>query len=64
VEAVIGGFHLKKAGDRTEKTIEWIRKTGVRRVYPSHCTMQPALGMFHRAFGHNEVMVGQVFSFQ
>lgn len=63
VEAVIGGFHLKKAGDRTEKTIEWIRKTGVRRVYPSHCTMQPALGMFHRAFGHNEVMVGQVFSF-
>jgi len=64
VEGVIGGFHLKDAGERTRKTIRWIRYAGIRRVYPSHCTMQPALGMFHEAFGHQEVLVGLEYAFQ
>jgi len=63
VEAVIGGFHLKNADHRTRKTIECIKQIGVRRVYPSHCTMGPALEMFHEAFGRNEVLVGQEFRF-
>jgi 7,8-dihydropterin-6-yl-methyl-4-(beta-D-ribofuranosyl)aminobenzene 5'-phosphate synthase len=63
VEAVIGGFHLKEAGHRTEKTIECIKEMGIGRVYPSHCTMGPALEMFHEAFGKNEVLVGQEIFF-
>lgn len=64
VEAVIGGFHLKDAGERTRETIRWIRDAGIRRVYPSHCTMHPALGMFHETFGHHEVLVGGEYAFQ
>jgi 7,8-dihydropterin-6-yl-methyl-4-(beta-D-ribofuranosyl)aminobenzene 5'-phosphate synthase len=63
VEAVIGGFHLRNADSRTRKTIACIREMDVRQVYPSHCTAEPALGMFHEAFGHNEVLVGQEFFF-
>ena len=63
VRAVIGGFHLKNADERTRKTVEYFKEMGVKDVYPSHCTMGPALEMFHEVFGLNEVKVGQEFLF-
>ena len=63
IRAVIGGFHLKDTGSRTLKTIEYLKKKRVEQVLPSHCTMEPALGLFHQVFGRNEVKVGQEFTF-
>jgi metal-dependent hydrolase (beta-lactamase superfamily II) len=48
---------------QTRKTIEYFKKIGVRRVYPSHCTMDPALSMFHDEFGLNEVFAGDTIAF-
>lgn len=63
VSAVIGGFHLKDTGSKTVKTIEYLKELQVEKVLPSHCTMEPALSLFHRVFGRNEVKVGQEFTF-
>jgi len=63
VSAVIGGFHLKENDERTRRTIDYLKNLRVGRVMPSHCTREPALGAFHRAFGKNEVLAGQEFLF-
>jgi 7,8-dihydropterin-6-yl-methyl-4-(beta-D-ribofuranosyl)aminobenzene 5'-phosphate synthase len=59
IRAVIGGFHLKKIDTRTERTVEFLKTHNVQQVLPSHCTMEPALSLFYKEFGHNEVVVGQ-----
>jgi len=63
VEGVIGGFHLKAINDQTRKTIEYMKSNGINRVYPSHCTMDPALDRFYDAFGPNEVIAGSTIEF-
>lgn len=63
VAAVIGGFHLKATNTQTRKTIEYLQKLGVNQVYPSHCTVEPALGEFHRVFGKHEVQTGSLLVF-
>jgi len=63
VDAVIGGFHLKQMDEKTRRTIEFLMEKGVNRVLPSHCTMDPALEGFYRAFGRNEVKAGEDYLF-
>lgn len=63
VKAVIGGFHLSSDGMQTGKTIDYLKRNNVEMVFPSHCTMEPALSRFHESFGYNEVMTGQEITF-
>jgi 7,8-dihydropterin-6-yl-methyl-4-(beta-D-ribofuranosyl)aminobenzene 5'-phosphate synthase len=63
VAAVIGGFHLKAANKQTRKTIEYLEKLEDIRVIPSHCTFDPALELFHNAFGDSEVLAGACLAF-
>ncbi|MCF8226416.1 MAG: hypothetical protein K9J30_11120 [Bacteroidales bacterium] len=35
----------------------------VEKVYPSHCTDNPALELFYGNFGKNLVRTGEVFNF-
>lgn len=63
VYAIVGGFHLSSINNQTLRTIEFIRDAGVQRVYPSHCTMAPALGKFHKQFGLHEVKAGATLYF-
>lgn len=63
VAAVIGGFHLQADNPQTRKTIEYLRQLKVEQVLPSHCTMDPALGLFRREFGSREVLTGACLAF-
>ena len=38
VLGVIGGFHLFEKDDLTMKTIEYIKNTEIKEIYPCHCT--------------------------
>jgi 7,8-dihydropterin-6-yl-methyl-4-(beta-D-ribofuranosyl)aminobenzene 5'-phosphate synthase len=49
---VIGGFHLGGASEsRIEDIIDELRRLGVQRVAPCHCTGTQARRMFAQAFG-------------
>ena len=63
VAAVIGGFHLKAVNKQSRKTIEYLEELEVKQVIPSHCTFDPALDLFHRAFGTRDVLTGGKFVF-
>lgn len=63
VAAVIGGFHLKADNHQTRKTIEYLRHLEVDRVYPSHCTLDPALGLFRTELESREVLTGAFHTF-
>lgn len=58
VKAVIGGFHLKKDDAVTAQTIAYLKKTGVKHVYPTHCTDLEALTVFVRSFGVKQLKTG------
>ena len=48
----MGGFHLLgRRPDANTATIEALRKLGVRKVAPSHCTGDEAIGMFRAVWG-------------
>lgn len=54
VVAVVGGFHLADADDaRIRQTVEALKESGVRRVYPAHCTGDKAVAALGAAFGEN-----------
>lgn len=61
--AVIGGFHLKAVNEQTRRTVEWLKEAGVPQIFPSHCTMDPALHHFYNELGINEVIVGNTIQF-
>lgn len=63
VAAVIGGIHLRAANKQTRFTIEYLKSLEGIRVIPSHCTFDPALDLFHKAFGDSEVLAGACLSF-
>jgi len=63
IYGVMGGFHLKKADRQTKETIRYLQKNRVAHVYPSHCTGNPALGLFHENFGTKKVKTGEIFTF-
>ncbi len=63
VEAVVGGFHLSRLDHRTDRTISCMKELGIKRVMPSHCTMEPALGAFRKVFGDHPVRAGDTIDF-
>ncbi len=63
IQAVIGGFHLKKNDNQTKETIQYFKDAGVDRLYPSHCTELPALSAFHSHFKTTQVKTGFTFTF-
>jgi 7,8-dihydropterin-6-yl-methyl-4-(beta-D-ribofuranosyl)aminobenzene 5'-phosphate synthase len=63
ISAIIGGFHLKSAGENTLKTIQYLKKNNVKKIYPSHCTSLPALSLFFEHFRIEQVMTGNYYNF-
>ncbi len=63
VEAVIGGFHLKKNDLQTKKTIQYFKDQKIEKVFPSHCTELPALTALFNSFGTTQVKTGMEFKF-
>jgi len=63
IALVVGGFHLKDAGERAiDETISALDALGVRRVAPTHCSGEPARVRLAAAFGdrYSGVGVGSV----
>ncbi|NQU78736.1 MBL fold metallo-hydrolase [Candidatus Woesearchaeota archaeon] len=49
---VLGGFHLKSADKKEiDDVIEKLRKEGVKKIAPSHCTGEKAIRMFEINYG-------------
>ena len=63
VAAVLGGFHLRSANNQTRKTIAYLESLEVEQVIPSHCTLDPALGLFRKTFGSQELLTGACLAF-
>ncbi len=63
VAGVIGGFHLFQVNERVEKTIDYFEKSGIRRLYPCHCTSFSVRSAIHQKVSVKEVGVGFSLSF-
>lgn len=60
---VLGGFHLKDLDrEDIEKTIEDLKKIGVKKVGPAHCTGEKAIRIFRGKYHENFIPVkaGQI----
>jgi len=56
VHSLIGGFHLKNNGNETNvRIIENLRRLGIRRIAPMHCTGKRATEMMGKAFASDFV---------
>ena len=44
--AVIGGFHLKRVNEQTEKTLEFFEKTKIKHLILGHCTSDEVCNYF------------------
>jgi 7,8-dihydropterin-6-yl-methyl-4-(beta-D-ribofuranosyl)aminobenzene 5'-phosphate synthase len=56
---VMGGFHLgDKSAQDVEAIIAELKRLGVRRVAPSHCTGEAAIRQFSAAFGADFIQAG------
>jgi 7,8-dihydropterin-6-yl-methyl-4-(beta-D-ribofuranosyl)aminobenzene 5'-phosphate synthase len=59
IALVMGGFHLMSASlGEIGKIVQSLRKLGVRRVAPSHCTGDPARHQFKEAYGADYIEGG------
>jgi 7,8-dihydropterin-6-yl-methyl-4-(beta-D-ribofuranosyl)aminobenzene 5'-phosphate synthase len=66
VFAVVGGFHLCDATDaEVARSVAVLRESGVRRVYPGHCTGEAASAAFKQALPGRveEIAAGMRLSF-
>ena len=63
IYGVMGGFHLKSVDRQTKETIRFLKDNHVAHVYPSHCTADPALALFHEDFATKRVTTGEIFTF-
>ncbi|MCK5476341.1 MAG: MBL fold metallo-hydrolase [Candidatus Aenigmarchaeota archaeon] len=63
VHAVIGGFHLRKVDELTNKTIEYFRKENIERIYPSHCVHPPVLEKFSEKLNAGRIKSGDIMEF-
>ena len=51
---IMGGFHLHaKSKQQIEAIINELKKLGVKKVAPSHCTGKKATDLFRKAWGNN-----------
>ncbi len=59
VDLYIGGFHFYKFfGEELKELVLEVKRTGIKRVAPCHCSGHEARMEFERAFGENFVRVG------
>jgi 7,8-dihydropterin-6-yl-methyl-4-(beta-D-ribofuranosyl)aminobenzene 5'-phosphate synthase len=59
VYLVMGGFHLAgKSVDEVETVIAELKRLGVQKIAPCHCTGEPAIRLFEAAFGPNFIRAG------
>ena len=58
VYGVIGGFHLKSDDEQTRETIHYFRKENIQKIYPTHCTAEPALGLFYQELNALKAVAG------
>lgn len=55
----MGGFHLMGASEKlVARAISDLKDLGVRKVSPTHCTGEAAMGQFLEAFGENYIPGG------
>lgn len=56
---VMGGFHLTGSGDeKVFSVIQGLRRLGVRKIAPSHCTGDLAIQRFQKAWGKDFIWGG------
>lgn len=60
---VTGGFHLKENDHQTKETINYLKKSGVKHILPSHCTELPVLAAFYENFHSRQVKAGDIISY-
>ena len=63
---VVGGFHLMNhSPSQVRDIIEEIRKLGVKKIAPTHCTGEKAIDLFREAYGDHYMKTGtgKVFEF-
>jgi 7,8-dihydropterin-6-yl-methyl-4-(beta-D-ribofuranosyl)aminobenzene 5'-phosphate synthase len=59
IHLVMGGFHLKDANEaEIGRVIDGLKRLGVRKVAPSHCTGALAMRLFEAAFGSDFIPAG------
>ncbi len=63
VRTVIDGFHLKENNLQTQHTINFLKKKGINKIYPSHCTELPALVAFYEDFNTEQLKTGMILNF-
>lgn len=63
IKAVIGGFHLKDAGEQTRKTSEYFAANNIELLFPAHCTQAAAKAYFRQSFQFPNVKTGMVLEF-
>jgi len=63
IKGIMGGFHLRDIDLQTRETIKYLQESNIKHILPSHCTENPALGLFHETFGFKQVKTGDVFKF-
>ncbi len=63
IKAVIGGFHLKDAGEQTKKTSEYFSDNKIKLLFPAHCTQAPAKDYFRQHFQFPDVKTGMILEF-
>ena len=59
---VLGGFHLFDGGEPLDKTIQYLKGCGIRRLYPCHCVSLLAKAKMMEALPVAEVGVGMRLS--
>ncbi|MDY0202015.1 MAG: MBL fold metallo-hydrolase [Bacteroidales bacterium] len=62
IAGVMGGFHLKENNLQTQKTIEYLKKNNVKRVYPSHCTATHVIEEFSKSFKGPQIKTGDILT--
>lgn len=60
IYAVIGGFHLKKITEITQKTLEYFKKENIEHIYPGHCVKEPVITYFEKQLNAKRLHSGDV----
>ncbi|WP_111706261.1 MBL fold metallo-hydrolase [Lutibacter citreus] len=63
IKAVIGGFHLKNNDAQTQETIRFLKKCKISKIFPSHCTAEPAIEAFQKEFKFKRLKTGMTLEF-
>jgi len=60
VYAVIGGFHLLENNESARRTIEYLKKEKIAKIYPSHCVCDAAIGEMGKSLNVIRIRSGDI----